>query len=202
MFTAVAHSSIVQLSDLRWFRKLVEFAPETAQRILKMPIWRYLDPVPLPYIDWHKIGFEHAKDVWHSGLAGRGAWRIKVKASDSEDEQEHYVPFISDTPSRLELAGLLCGLRRWEAQGDLIAYDLYLQEALRVASSQTAQTSLVALQPDIVSFLAHVFGRVRVPYGDRNADFQRQRLQVARAAWRTRVLINRTQTATRPHDFA
>lgn len=176
------------LRTKKWFDRLASLAPKAAG-VLSMQLWRLLNPLPMTFVEWHATGF--ALGLEQYPVPGfNGAWMVTVTPSASEDQLEHYVPRF-EVNSRLALAGLLTGLRRWETHGDLIGYDLLLQEALRVASAPDAQPDLKVLQPDITGYIAQCFGIVHVAYHATNLRFQEERLAAGRAAWHSRIHIPR-----------
>jgi hypothetical protein len=175
------------LRTKRWIDRLLFLAPSAANVIYE-PIWRLLDPNPISYTEWHDLGFEHSTLSHVQEIPSHGVWLVDVTASKSESEKGHYIPNVGKNPLLIELEGLLLGLRRWEAQGDLIAYDLFFQELLVTARSANAQRSLAALQPEIGDYIACVFGQLQVPLGADNLQFQAERIEKGRAAWQARQL--------------
>lgn len=181
------------LRTKRWFDKLIRLAPDAAQ-VLSWPLWRVLDPRPVDHVEWHSLGWTMGQQklaqlrATNQQMAPTAAWQINVRPSDDEDEIEHFVLYMGTAPDREQLAVHLLALRRWEAAGDLIGYDLVLQQALRAAHHPNAAPDLAALQPDIGDFLVSCFGAVVVPYPELNLTFQRQRIDAGRDAWKRRVL--------------
>lgn len=178
------------LRTQRWIERLLALAPDAAE-VLRHPIWRLLDPQPLPYIEWHALGIDHMNEAARDA-SPMNAWLIAVEPENPRDEPLHFVPCVGESPTRIDMTTLLLGLRRWETQGDLIAYDLYLQEILAVARYPRAHASLQALQPDVADYVAQTYGRVHVPHGPLNLAAQKERIQVARQAWARRVLIDKS----------
>jgi hypothetical protein len=115
--------------------------------------------------------------------------RITVRASSSEPAIEHYVSYMGNCPDRAHLSGQLLQLRRWEGQGDLIGYDLALQQTLSAANHPSAAEDLAALHPDIGEYIEQCFGAVLVANASVNLPFQLERIKAGRQAWERRVLV-------------
>lgn len=175
--------------------KLIAMAPKTSAGFLSLPLWRLLDPRLIAHVEWHKLGWDQGQLMLarlrdrNQSLGPTAAWQIFVHPSSHEPTQEHYVCYIGCCPDRAQLVSHLLQIRRWEAAGDLIAYDLALHQALRAARHPTAAPDLAILQPSIGNFIASRFGSVMVPYPALNLTFQQERLEVGRQAWKTRVLV-------------
>lgn len=174
------------LRTKKWFERLVTLAPKAAT-VLSMQVWRLLNPAPMTFVEWTAVGFALGKEQFPVP-GSNGAWMITVIPSEGEEPVEHYVQ-RSELNSLGALATLLVAVRRWETHGDLIGYDLSLQEAMRMANAADAQPDLAALQPEIGEYLAQCFGRVHVPYHAANLGFQQERLATVRAAWADRIHI-------------
>jgi hypothetical protein len=174
------------LRTKKWFDRLAILAPK-AGGVLSMQLWRLLNPLQMTFVEWHATGFALALEQYPvPGL--NGVWMVSVTPSAGEDLLEHFVPRF-ELNSRSALAGLLTALRRWETHGDLIGYDLMLQEALRIASASDAQPDLKVLQPDIAGYIAQCFGSVHVAYHATNLGLQEERVAAGRAAWSSRIHI-------------
>lgn len=175
--------------------KLIAMAPKTSAELLSLPLWRLLDPRLIAHVEWHKLGWDHVQ-LMLARLRDRNqshgptaAWQIFIHPSSHEPALELYVCYVGCCPDRAQLISHLLQIRRWEATGDLIAYDLALHQALRAARHPTAAPDLACLQPSIGNFIASRFGSIVVPHHAHNLTFQQERLEVGRQAWKTRVLV-------------
>ncbi|MDZ4123853.1 MAG: hypothetical protein U1E02_06705 [Hydrogenophaga sp.] len=108
-----------------------------------------------------------------------------------EDECQYFVNYLGHQPDRAVMTTMLLQLRRWEALGNLIGYDLSLQQALGAASHPTAALDLAVLQPRIEEYIVQCFGAVRVPHPELNLETQGERIAGGRSAWERRVLVGR-----------
>lgn len=187
----LAHGGRKDSRTQRWFLRLLEIAPEAVE-VLNLPIWRLLDPQPLAYAEWQELGFSHVKQAARYECE-QSAWAVSIAVDDQWHESPCYVPCITDQPAGCGLTSLLLGLRRWELQGDLLAYDLYFQELLSVLNKPSSHFSVQVLQPEIFEFVGQVFGSVLIPYGPENLTAQRERVKLARQAWTQRVLVSESR---------
>jgi len=175
--------------------KLIAMAPKTSDGFLSLPIWRLLDPRLIAHVEWHKLGWDQGQLMLASlrarneNLPATAAWQIFVQPSSHEPTLELYVSYVGSRPDRAQMVRHLLQIRRWEATGDLLAYDLALHQALRAARHPSPAPDLEVLQPSIGDFIARRFGSVVVPYPAVNLTFQQERLEVARQAWETRLLV-------------
>lgn len=178
----------------RWFRRLVDLAPAAVQ-IPSHPLWRLLNPVPIDHLKWFELAGALGEarlsklEMTGGSIAPGAAWRVIVRASDTEEECEYYVPYLGHSPDRAVLTDQLLQLRRWEALGNLVAYDLALQQTIRVASHLKAAKDLAVLQPHLGSYLVQCFGTVLIPHPELNVAMQRRRIESGRKGWEKRVLM-------------
>jgi hypothetical protein len=192
----LAPSGKKDLRTERWFDRMVALAPSSGQ-LLTLPIWRLLDPRPIDHVEWHDLahmlGTIHLEQLGEplTAIPPTAAWMITMRASAMEDECEYFVNYLGHQPDRAVMTTMLLQLRRWEALGNLIGYDLSLQQALRAASHPTAALDLAVLQPRIEEYIVQCFGAVRVPHPELNLDTQTERVAAGRSAWERRVLVGR-----------
>ncbi|WP_428000707.1 hypothetical protein [Acidovorax sp.] len=176
-----------------WIDRILALAPRSTEAI-SLPLWRAIDPRPMTHVQWHAVSSDLGEEILRlqeseEHARAQCAWMVRTKASESEDEVEHYTPFIRERPDRLSLAILTMQIRRWEAIGDLVGYTLALQQTLRVANHKTAAPNLAALQPDVGKFIAQCYGPVLIAYPESNLEYQRDRVTAANNAWEKRVLV-------------
>lgn len=169
----------------RWVRKAVQGAPE-ALEVLSDPTWRLLDPTPLSHVQWANLGHEVAERSIKKFPQGLKPEHLVISLAvnpGGQDLDEHYIPRMQPL-SRSGFTLVLLALRRWEVNGQLVAYYLQLLEAMERCAQAPAAPDLAPLMPDCATFLAVCFGRVHVGLSTPdNIRFQEQRLAAAREAF-------------------
>lgn len=168
-----------------WVGKALSRAPN-ALDILSDPVWRLLDPTPMPYIEWAMIGEALVPRV-HAWMQQGSKPDIAIVRSpltpDSDEMLDYFVPRTEPT-SLWGFLLVLMQLRRWEISGNLVAYYLQLLEAFERCKAPSVSPDLAVLMPECAGFLAANFGRVHIgPTHSGNVDLQLQRINTARHAF-------------------